>query len=63
MREFGTIPEGTIVELTDKYRGPLGVHCDADKKSCKSCPLIVKLKEVPLGIRKDYDEVYRAFGR
>ena len=31
VREFGTIPEGTIVELTNKYRGPLGVHCDADK--------------------------------
>lgn len=63
VREFGTIPEGTIVELTDKYRGSLGVHYDAQALACKSCSLIVKLKEVPLGILKDYGEVYSSFGR
>lgn len=62
-RDYVKVPEGTIVEITKKYQGKLGIFYDVQTLACATCPLIVKIQEVPLDILQDYDEVYPSVDR
>lgn len=57
-RDFGVIPKGTIVEIMEKYQGSLGIHYDVQTLAYNDCPLIVKVREVPIDILIDHDELY-----
>ena len=62
-RDYVKLPEGTIVEIMKKYQGNLGIHYDVQTLACSHCPLLVSVKEVPLDILQDYDEVYPSIDR
>ena len=63
VRDYGTIPKGTIVELMEKYQGLLEIHYDVRTLACSECPLIVTASEISIDILKDHDEVFPPIDR
>jgi len=54
-RNFGTVPEGTTVEIKRKFVRSKKIHYDVETLPCKDCALIVKIGTVAIDLLEDYE--------
>jgi hypothetical protein len=56
-RNFGTIPEGTSVEIKRKFIRSKKTHYDVEKLPC-DCGLTLQINAVPIDQLEDYEDRY-----